>query len=279
MAQTPNINAPQAGILAAVREIAPSILLPQAQIMVPYNIPADNINVTYSDFNIAYRRTAQQMPITQATIMAVVRGKIDNPKITAWTYTLDGHDYYILKLGTYNKTLVYDLTTGTWSWWSSLEDDRWRASTGMNWRSADKIPFNYGSNVIVGDDSYGVLWVLDPEKGMDDDLLEDDLEIPYPRVATGQITTKDRNFIPIYEVDLSCSLGNPSYTLNSVKLEYSDDQGRTYTVADDIKQAVAGNYDQEFTWYSLGLVRAPGRLFRISDDGAFARIDTLTVNE
>lgn len=278
MVMTPNINAPQGGFLAAVRAISGSMHLPQAQLMVPYNIPADNIKVTYGGFNIAYRRVAQQMPVTQATIMAVVRGKIDNPKLIAWSYTLDGHDYYVLKLGTYGKTLVFDLSTGTWSWWSSIDSDRWRLSVGMNWKSSYDIPYNYGSNVIVGDDSYGVLWVLDPEKGMDDDILMDE-EVPYPRVATGQITTTDRNFLPIYEVELSASSGNPSYSLNTVTLEYSDDLGQTYVVADDVKTSVAGNYDQEFTWYSLGLVRSPGRLFRLSDNGAFARIDNLTVNE
>ncbi len=93
------------------------------------------------------------------------------------------------------------------------------------------------------------------------------------------MTTTDRNFVPIYSVDLRASFGQPDVVLNSVTLEYSDDQGNTYVVADEPQIAQAGNFDQEFTWLSLGQVRSPGRIFRISDNGAFARIDSMDVNE
>ena len=147
----------------------------------------------------------------------------------------------------------------------------------MNWVSSGNIPATYGSNVIVGDDSYGILWILDPEKGLDDALLTDE-EVAFPRVATGQMITRDRNFLPIFSVDLTGSMGVPALTDNYVTLEYSDDQGHSYVTADETYVVELGNYDQEFMWISLGLVRAPGRIFRISDNGAFARIDGLDVN-
>ena len=93
------------------------------------------------------------------------------------------------------------------------------------------------------------------------------------------MTVRGRNAIPVYSVDLTASLGDPSLENNTVTLEYSDDQGHTYLTADEPHVAEAGNYAQEFSWHSLGQVRAPGRLFRLTDDGAFARIDSLDVNE
>lgn len=277
MAFTPEIDAPQAAFVVPYRAATTEIDAPQAQFMVPYNVPADSIGATFAGVNVPYRRIAQELDVTQSTMMVVTRGKIDNPKLIAWGYTLDGHDYYVLKLGTEGKTLVFDISTGTWSWWSNTDTLRWRVNTGMNWRSSGNISSTHGSNVIVGDDSYGVLWVLDPEAGVDDHLLSDST-VTFPRVATGQMTTRDRNFLPVYSVNLTSSLGQPSLTGNTVTLEYSDDQGHTFVTADEPQIAVAGNYEQDFCWYSLGLVRAPGRLFRISDNGAFARIDSMDVN-
>lgn len=277
MANATRIDAPQAALIAAIRQVTTEVRAPQLASLVAYNIPAPSIRVTYGDSHVVYKRIAQGMPTTYASVMAVVRGTIDNPKLIAWTYTMDGHDYYILKLGTTGKTLVYDLSTGQWSWWASPGGAHWRATIGMNWRSSGNLASMYGSNVIVGDDSYGVLWVLDPDQGVDD-AVTGTLQYPFERVATGQMISRDRQFIPIYSVALTASLGDPALVANTVTLSYSDDQGHTYVVADDVKTVVSGNYAQEFEWRSLGVVRAPGRLFQIADNGAFARIDGLDVN-
>lgn len=272
------LNVPQAGLFVVERQSAEAVNSPQLQIMAPYNVPAKNITSTYADYHIGYRRVAQQMPVTQGTTLVVYKGKVDNPKLKSWAYTLDSHDNFVLKLGTDNKTLVFDISTGTWSWWASPDDSRWRASTGMNWYSSGQIPFEYGSNVIVGDDSYGVLWVLDPEKATDDDLIEENVEHPFERVATGQMPTRARQFEPIYSVYLTADLGSPKGTNSTVTLDYSDDQGHSYVTADAPQVANLGDYAQEFAWRSMGRTKAPGRLFRITDYGAFSRIDGMDVN-
>jgi 2-methylcitrate dehydratase PrpD len=41
----------------------------------------------------------------------------------------------------------------------------------------------------------------------------------------------------------------------------------------------AGEFTPELSWYSLGQIGAPGRLFKIVDDGAVARIDGAPLNE
>src|SRR3546814_14698748 len=97
----------------------------------------------------------------------------------------------------------------------------------------------------------------------------------FPRVATGQLTTTGRNYQPIYSVQLRGSLGQPSVTANTLTLSYSDDQGNTFVVADEPIVVTAGDYAQELDWRSLGMFRSPGRLFKIEDDGALQRIDSM----
>lgn len=271
------IDAPEAVTLAVTRVASLSTLVPQLTALGVYNVPAQNISVTYGEMNSVYSRIAQGMPITQSVVVAIFKGTVNNPKLTAWTYTLDGHDYYVLKLGTDNKTLVFDISTGQWSWWASPQTEHWRVNTGLNWKSSGNLPFQYGSNVVVGDDSYGVLWVLNPDQGLDDSIL-DSTQNAFSRVATAQMTSIDRQFIPIYSVYLSASLGAPALTANTVTLRYSDDQGRSFTDADDVKVVTAGDYSQSLEWRSLGILSPPGRLFQIEDNGAFSRIDDLEVN-
>lgn len=272
------ILAPQAGAMAVEKGFAGNTNVTSGGVMAVYNKPAANMTVTYGGADVVYRKTAANMPVTQAGVMAVVRGVVDSPKLRTWGFTLDGHDMFVIKLGTYGKTLVYDLTTGTWSWWATSGTNRWRASIGLNWYSAFQIPSTYGSNVIVGDDSYGALWVLSPEKGYDDAPEDATIAVPFDRIAVGQLPTRGRGYPPVYSVYLTASLGAPAVTANTVTLEYSDDQGNTFNLADGTYTVTAGDYGQEFAWRSLGRLSPPGRLFRVTDNGAFARIDSLDVN-
>lgn len=278
MALTPEVRSSQAGSLLVYRSEAEALAMPQAQTLAVFAYPAENINVTFGGQNVVYNRVSQNMRATSGTVLAVVRGVVDNPKLRAWTYSLDGHDFYVLKLGTEGKTLIFDLTTGQWSSWTTKGRKNWRASVGMNWRSSGPIAHMYGSNVVVGDDSFGVLWVLDPLSGVDQDPLTEK-EQDFERVATGQMVIRARNAEPIYSVYLNASRGEPALKANEVTLEYSDDQGRTYVPAIPSQSVIEGDYNQEIVWRSLGQVRAPGRLFRIRDNGSFARIEDLTVNE
>jgi hypothetical protein len=73
-------------------------------------------------------------------------------------------------------------------------------------------------------------------------------------------------------------MGDPAYTDAGVMLEISDDAGVTF---DDMGTVTvtAGDTSPELSWYSLGQITAPGRLFRITDDGAIARIDGMEMND
>lgn len=277
MVNAASINAPQGAVLSIQTQKAASLNAPQLNALGIYNVPAKKINVAQASETVIYRRIAQEVNVTQMSSMAVIAGRIGNPKLAAWGFTLDGHDFIVLKLGTFQKTFVFDISTGQWSWWSSGSSVCWSPNVGMNWRSSGMLPKTYGSNVIVGDDTTGMLYILDPLYGLDDGPIVGTVGT-FPRTATGQMTTRDRNFLQIFSLNLTASIGNPALTGQQVTLEYSDDQGHTFVTADDPITTTAGDYTTDFVWYSLGLVRSPGRLYRIQDDGACQRIDSLDVN-
>ncbi len=280
MVATPQVHVSEGDVDVVARALASNSQTSEADVTVIFNFPSQRVDVSQCDVDLLTEDISVPIEVSEYDVDVVIRGKVYNPKLRAWTFDLDGHEFYVLRLGDM-KSLVYDLTTEQWSWWSSPTLDYWRASIGTNWTSSGNIPFDYGSNVIVGDDNFGILWVLDPETGVDDSVRAEEREAgvikPFPRVATGQVTVRGRVTIPCYQVYLTSDTGQPAYTGASVSLSYSDDGGRTFVIASEPMTAEAGNYYQEFAWRSIGLVRAPGRIFRINDDGAFAKIDELTI--
>lgn len=273
------VQVPQAEALVTTFSTAGNLNVPQSQLLVTYNMPAENMTATYGGVGVAYNKTAADINVVQAQVLAVVRGRISNPKLRAWTFDLDGHEFYVLSLGN-GKTLVYDLSTNTWSWWATSTFDYWRANIGTNWVENGQNAFLKGSNVVVGDDSANILWMLNPKQGYDDvsDATgrEEGKVAPFERIATGQVLTRGRETIPCYQVYAVADVGNPGYTGATVTLSYSDNQGLDFVSAGSI-ESVADNYLQEFAWRSLGLVRAPGRIFRITDDGAFPKLNELSI--
>lgn len=214
---------------------------------------------------------------SQAFIQVVARGRIENPRLKSWKFKLDGHEFYVLNLGE-NKTLVFDLLTRQWSWWGSAGRNTWRAVFGLNWKTpGDSAQLN-GSNVVCGDDATGTLWVLNPEQGYDNlPSTTNDSVVPFFRRATAQVISRGRAFIPVYDLYLTATPGKASFYPAAVSLKYSDDGGQTFINAGSIS-INPDDFTQEYAWRSLGRIQAPGRLFQIEDDGAFARIDSLDMN-
>lgn len=274
MALTPTIQTSQGGALSASGLTSTNMRVSLGGALSVYNFPSEQLNVSMAGVVTTAGLTSTHLQVSQAGAMVVAKGRSYNPKLKAWSYTLDAHDKYVLRLSE-EKTLVFDLLTGQWSWFSSGDLDFWRVNIGMNWYSAGKVPENYGSNIIVGDDTFGHLWVLDPEQGYDDDAATPQVGAQrFPRVATGQVAIRERASAPVHQVYLTADFGQPVVTGDAVTLSYSDDLGNTFVSAGAIP-VTSGDYKQQFAWRSLGLITQAGRLFTVSDDGAFARIDSL----
>lgn len=256
----------------AVSELGPS----QMYVLAVTQIPADFTNISESFVYTIGGGPAGTISIPQISTLGVLKGKVDNPKLRSWSFFLDNHEFWVIRLGD-NKTLLYDLTTEQWTWWSTANRPTWRANIGLNWYTPGSQANMLGSNVFVGDDSTGIIWALDPKQGFDQHGLVPEEPVYFKRIAQAQIISRTRIYIPVYSVYLTCSPASPAYLGATVTLEYSDDGGSTYVTAGDVEVNV-DDYNQDFSWFSLGRIQTPGRLFRITDNGGLARIDNMNIN-
>lgn len=274
------IDVSQAFTLATSRYNSQNLLASQAFVLAAGAYPSEAV-IASQALGLAAVVNATTITASQAFILAACTGRVADPNVRAWTYTLDGHDFYVIRLGN-DETLVYDLTTNQWSTFASGTGALWRAYNGCNWLGSDPISVGYGSNIIVGDDGNGSLYFLDPDGDTDDDALEGDANPrPFERVAIGQIVTNGYDAQRCFGVTLLGSIGEQVATdteLQTVTLSYSDDSGHNYQSAGDLI-VDPEDYAARLTWRSLGSIRYPGRLFKITDYGALKRLDSLDVQD
>lgn len=245
--------------------------------MAVINFPAESVD-SYQAFSQVASKRSDDAKVYQAFAMVVVRGLPDWPVCRVWTFTLDGHDYFVLN--TIDETLVCDLSMDPPSWyvWGTGNDVRWRGWLGRQWIAKLPNEEGFGSNILVGDRVTGTLYFLNPDGVADDnaDFSVDDL-VPFKRVITGQVVIRGRSSIPCYGVEMTGSppqLGNADIT--AVELFVSDDRGASYVSCGTI-YVTEGDYDQRFDWLSLGSMNSPGRLFQMVDYGALTRVDDLVI--
>lgn len=275
MALTPSVETSQ-GDIGLVLDSGSNAVASQADVSVIFNFPATSIDVSAAEI-ATVSLTTTDIDASQADLIVVCLGRREDPTIRVWTFTLDGHDFYVLRLGN-NETLVYDLLTEQWSVWASASEFYWSIFTGANWFGGNTFASGFGSNVIVGSDSNGSLFFLDPNKTDDDGLIEGREPSPFRRQVTGQVPVRGYDSISVHEVQILGSLNELTFDADAtVELLYSDDRGDSYVSAGVITTE-DGNYDLRGHWQSLGTLSSPGRLFRIQDFGALQRIDSLTIH-
>lgn len=282
MAIAADITAPQAQVFSIVTGTAADIRAPQLSALAIYNVPALNVKAAFADLQITYSAAAPVFA-AQAQVLAVVRGRSANPKLRVFTFTLDEHDFYVVRLGD-SASLIYDTYSQQWPEWSSKDLPFWRANCGCNWLGAQRLATQHGSNIVLGDDTFGLLWFLDPTQAYDDapdpsSLIQQE---DFPRTVMGQVTARGREFIPCYSLFVdgdNYGLSGVSFT-PSVTIAISDNQGIDFTDLDTIDVILdPADANEGYIWTSLGQISSPGRLFRITDNGVFARIDSLEMND
>lgn len=302
MVATPETRATQGDALA-VTSSTNTIRLTQFDALIALNFPTPFLRTsqmgalaaaksyaedTYTSQASAFVAAAngEELRTSLAAVLVAGRGRVQNPKLRAWTFSLDGHDFYVLRLGIL-LTLVYDVYSEQWMDWDAFEELYWPVNIGINWVGGvgllDDIgdARGWGSNVLIGDDTLGLLWFLDPERPYDESFdgpLDPVQEKYFTRVTMGQVPITGRQVLPCYAAWLTTDMGDPAYIGAGVTLEISDDAGKTFDNM-GLVTVTPGDNSPEVSWYSLGQIQAPGRLFRITDDGAVARIDGLEMND
>lgn len=276
MALTPTIRGASGAVRTLVSGLSDESRASRAGVRSLVNFPSEEIHASQT---FARTLTVNDTVIrsSQAIVRVIARGRVDSPKIRTWTFTLDNHDFYVVRLGGLGKTLIYDVFAEQWYIWGSGDAALWRAFDGSNWIGGRRLRPDQ-SNIVVGDDGNGALYFLSPDDDTDDDALTGaETPRPFTRKLTGQVIVgSGYAAVPCFGVQLFGSIGSGA-TLD-VQLEVSDDRGATYVDVGSIT-LTEGTYTARVHWQSLGSMTAPGRLFRITDIGALKRIDKLFMDE
>jgi hypothetical protein len=196
---------------------------------------------------------------------ALVRDNGDRRKLKAWTFTQDDHDFYVVQLGDY--TLVFDKLTSQWARWQSPSYNYWRGDDGCGWE---------GFNVCC-DPLTGKIWKIDPEGRLDTDGAT---ITPITSQVTGILTERFRKHIPCYMAELAVSEGLPPTGVDAgeayFQLRTSSDHGGTWTDHGQVLSLDSGE-DITVRWYGLGVMKAPGTVFEITDTGYARRINGFNI--
>lgn len=192
-----------------------------------------------------------------AVLIAYATGVPNQSRQRCWTFTLDGHQVYVLDLGP-EGTYCYDRTTKQWCKFITDGQPGWNMKNGTMWGT---------SRIVGGDAINGFVWELDPSAVLDDGWRD------INHVVTGGLNTRDRVYHSVDAFRISASAGQlDEVNGTTMTFNYSDDQGKTWS-DDYILDLVYDDFSQELAWRSLGSFNAPGRIFQVQDVGGTIRID------
>lgn len=185
----------------------------------------------------------------------------DSTNLRCWYFRYNRHDFYVINSDQFG--LAFDINNQTWMRWDTKDKNYWRAHLGSQIRNT----------VIAGDSDEGLLWEL--EEGFSDDGVN------VVREIAGFMPHINRP-VPINDVYVKLNAGwAPDHEIAPIlELRWSDDQGATWSDYRGASVGTRGNYGTEVRFRSLGLLRAPGRIFefRYSDLSTF-RFDYATIND
>lgn len=259
---------------------AASARLSQASALVPYLFATRGIRMSQQAALVPYAAGSRAARDTQETALVVfTEGVYDVPRMSqqfalvpwastppgaenrtlAWTFTLDGHLFYVLDLGN-EGSFVYDTTTAQWSQFRTEGFLGWNMRVGTTWQQPNRV--------VAGDTQYGEVWEMSPA-----DLLDEEFR-PIEHIATGGISTRSRVAFSVENLLVTGSIGAIQDAENGIltKMKFSDDAGKTWS-DDYVVTIPPEDWDGEIAYRSLGSFAAPGRIFSFSDLGGMLRID------
>jgi hypothetical protein len=92
MVATPETRVTTADALVALRRVAVVTRVTTADALVALNFPSPFVRTTWADGSITVKST-MSLARDEAAVLVAVRGRTANPKLRAWTFSLDGHDF------------------------------------------------------------------------------------------------------------------------------------------------------------------------------------------
>ena len=226
--------------------------------LVAYGPPAAlSLETSQETVLIAYSggETNVTADVTQASCMvAYYEGQPTTSRQNSWTFVLDGHRFYVLSLGP-EGDWAYDTTTREWCKLVTSGFDGLNFTHGTMW----------GIRVMGGDSLYPYLYELDPDQPLDEGWRE------IVRVVTGGIATRGRSAVGVANFSLTASVADDAATDQPIILQFSDDNGVTWS--DPLDMPLTDQGTQKLIWNSLGSFAQPGRIFMITDTAGPVRLD------
>lgn len=228
---------------------------------VVYQIRAKRLRSVYAALQVVRQGSDGAMARDSYAALQVVwrTGAPDGTRQRAWTFDFDGHSFYVLDLGS-SGTLVFDLLTGQWSKFETEGYGGWNFKNGFHWRD--------GKMVVGGADGEGRLLRMTPQSFLDEGWR------PVVYEVTGLLQVQGVDFFRQYALRMVGSSGVLADSVTPVmNMQFSDDRGETWS--SEFQITLTPNTRQRIEFRSLGAFTAPGRLFRIYDQGGIRYLATV----
>lgn len=162
----------------------------------------------------------------------------------------DGHFFYVLTFPTAQKTWVYDLSTGEWNEWLSMDENG-----NMLRHRGNCYAFGNGLG-IVGDHTNGKLYQLDLDYALDDDM-------PIQRIRSFPHMVEDGNRVLYRNAIFDFQVGeNRDQNDTLISMRYSDTKGASWGNHLIASIGAAGEYYRSVRFNRLGMAR--DRIFEVS---------------
>jgi len=163
---------------------------------------------------------------------------------TAYGYTEEGHDFYVLSFPTSDATYVYDATTGDWHERQSYDADR-----GVDGRHRSNCYAYFQDRHVVGDFANTKLYELDGSV-----FTEDGNRILRQRITQNIGENNLMLFLNNFEVHFEGGIGTTSGQGSAPEtiLRISRDGGHTWTPPRNAPMGAKGGYDVRSQWFRLG---------------------------
>jgi hypothetical protein len=167
----------------------------------------------------------------------------------AFTYTQDGHKFYILTFPTENKTYSYDILTKMWSRRSSFNLGRWRANASCD----------FVEKQLIGDYANGKIYYIDPLNYTEND------EVLERTIYTTPLFQENMRIV-YHSITLDIDSGFAKTTGQGsnpqVMMQFSNDGGYTWSNENWKSTGEIGEYNKELIWRRCGMAR--NRLIRFT---------------
>jgi len=170
----------------------------------------------------------------------------------AYTYQLDGHEFYVVTFPTVNLTWVYDLRSQMWHKWLAWDGEQYQ-------RHRSNCGALFNNVYLVGDYQNGMIYQLDNAVYTDNGAT-----IRRVRRAPHLVTDFQRQYFAEFQIQFQPGVGlqNGQGKDPQAMLRWSSDGGSTWSNEHWASMGKVGQYTKRIIWRRLGWAR--DRIFEVA---------------